>query len=65
MKILKGKIIELNDDEVILKLYAKGKAHFSKTIAGNNLTVGIQSLSYLLSDYPDKEIELWVREINK
>ena len=63
MKVLKGKIVEIDDDEVILKLYAKGKVNLADTIAGKDLCVGCQSLSYLISDYPDNEIELWVRKV--
>lgn len=58
MKVV-GKIVD--DDEIMLELYASGNPHYTDTAMGKDLLVGIQSLSYLVSDFHNKEIEIWVR----
>lgn len=61
MKKIVGKIID--EDEVILKLYASGEIHTNTTLGGTEILVGCISLNYLTTDYKNKRIEIWVREI--
>lgn len=58
MKLI-GKIV--NDDEIMLTKYAEGKPSFNTTMGGREIIVGCISLDYLVSDYKDKNIEIWIR----
>ena len=59
MKLI-GKIVD--DDEIMLTKYAEGKPNYANTIVGRDLCIGCISLSYIYSEYKDKDIEIWIRE---